>query len=188
MAKPGQSSFRRILLSRLLLLSVPVLLAGMYVTYKKARSTLLETARQNLTESAVRKGERIQETITALQANLVTASESVVLQSQSSEDYQKFVTQLAQQLPSKIQCVQLSNPVSGVLAASTCGTHLLTQPNPSVWPQQAASLSLDRSQVYVTALLPQKPPAAPEEATSDFSKGAHSKSASQLKIVLRAPV
>ena len=188
MAKPGQSSFRRILLSRLLLLSVPVLLAGMYVTYRKARSTLLETARQNLTESAVRKGERIQETITALQANLVTASESVVLQSQSSEDYQKFVTQLAQQLPSKIQCVQLSNVVSGAIAASTCGSHLLTLPNPSVWPQQAASLSLDRSQVYVTALLPQKPPAAPEESTSDFPKGDRSKSVSQLKLVLSAPV
>ncbi len=69
MAKPGQSSFRRILLSRLLLLSVPVLLAGVYVTYKKARSTFLETTRQNLTESAVRKGETIQQAIVSLQAN-----------------------------------------------------------------------------------------------------------------------
>ena len=55
----GQSSFRRILLSRLLLLSVPVLLTGVYVTYRKARSAFLETARKNLTESAILKGESI---------------------------------------------------------------------------------------------------------------------------------
>ena len=56
---PGQSSFRRILLSRILLVSVPVLLVGVYVTYRKARSAFLETARQNLTESAIRKGESL---------------------------------------------------------------------------------------------------------------------------------
>ena len=65
MAKLGQSSFRRILLSRILLLSIPVLLIGEAVTYKKARSSLLETARWNLTESAVKKGENINNAIAA---------------------------------------------------------------------------------------------------------------------------
>jgi two-component system sensor histidine kinase BarA len=92
-----------------------------YVTYRKARSVLLETARQNLTESAVRKGESIQQSIAALQANLVTASETVVLQSQSPEDYQPFINQLAQQLPTPIQCVQLSDLKTKAIAASTCG-------------------------------------------------------------------
>ncbi len=55
MAKPRQSSFRRILVSKILLLSVPVLLIGEIVAYKNARSSLLETARQFLTESAIIK-------------------------------------------------------------------------------------------------------------------------------------
>ncbi|MEN9567824.1 MAG: hypothetical protein RLZZ69_3020 [Cyanobacteriota bacterium] len=67
---PSQSSFRRILLSRILLVSVPVLLIGVYVTYRKARSAFLETAKQNLTESAVRKGEIVEQSIKALQSNL----------------------------------------------------------------------------------------------------------------------
>ncbi|MFM6406556.1 MAG: two-component sensor histidine kinase, partial [Microcystis sp.] len=65
----GQSSFRRILLSRLLLISVPVLLMGVYVTYRKARSAFLETARQNLTESAIRKADNIEQSIQFLRAN-----------------------------------------------------------------------------------------------------------------------
>jgi len=188
MAKLGQSSFRRILLSRLLLLSVPVLLAGVYVTYKKARSTLLDTARQNLKESAVRKGERIHETIAALQANLLTASESVVLQSQSAKDYQRFITQLAQQLPSQIQCVQLSDVATKAIAASTCGARFLTAPEATLWPQQIASLTSEPSKVYVTTLLPQKLLEAQQGATSAQTNADASSWANQLKLLLSAPV
>jgi len=188
MAKLGQSSFRRILLSRLLLLSVPVLLAGVYVTYKKARSTLLDTARQNLKESAVRKGERIHETIAALQANLLTASESVVLQSQSAKDYQRFITQLAQQLPTQIQCVQLSDVATKAIAASTCGARFLTAPEATLWPQQIASLTSEPSKVYVTTLLPQKLLEAQQGATSAQTNADASSWANQLKLLLSAPV
>jgi len=51
-----------------------VLLLGQYVTYRKACSTLLETASQNLTESAITEGSRIEEAIAAWQSNLLTAT------------------------------------------------------------------------------------------------------------------
>lgn len=189
MAKPGQSSFRRILLSRLLLLSVPVLLAGVYVTYRKARTTLLETARQNLKESAVRKGERIQENIAALQANLVTASESVVLQSQSSKDYQRFVTQLAQQFPQQLQCVQLRNVETKAIAASTCRNQLLTPPElVSQWSQKIGSLISERSKVPVTTLLPQQLQVTQSGINSHPIQTDPSSLANQLKLVSSAPV
>jgi hypothetical protein len=108
MVKLGQSSFRRILLSRILLLSVPVLLVGEYVTYRKARSTLLETARQNLTESAVRKAETIEQWAKSLKSNLIGASESSMLQSVDPKDYQKFIAQLGQRLPAQVDCLQLT--------------------------------------------------------------------------------
>jgi sensor domain CHASE-containing protein len=66
MAKHRQSSFRQILVSKILLLSVPILLIGEIVAYQKARYSLLETARQNLTASAILKGEKIVEAIAAL--------------------------------------------------------------------------------------------------------------------------
>ncbi|HEY9632223.1 MAG TPA: ATP-binding protein [Coleofasciculaceae cyanobacterium] len=181
MAKPGQSSFRRILLSRLLLLSVPVLLAGVYVTYRTARKTLLETARQNLIESAVRKGERIQDSIAALQASLVTASETVVLQSESKEAYQRFIEQLAKQLPAQSQCVQLIDLDTKKLAVSTCGNQSISSIPEGLWPQQQQQLLPDRSKVYVRAILPQTAPTAVTET-------ANVKPPNQLTLVLSVPI
>lgn len=176
MVKLGQSSFRRILLSRLLLLSVPVLLAGMYLTYRKARTTLLETARQNLKESAVSKGERIQESIAALKSNLVTASETVALQSQFLEEHQQFITKIARQLPTQVQCVYLTDMQTKKLIANSCGERKLAQSPSNEWFQQISSLPRDHSEVDVRVLLPEK---LPTNITSN---------ANQLKVVLGAPV
>jgi two-component system, NarL family, sensor histidine kinase BarA len=116
----GQSSFRRILLSRLLLLSVPVLLVGVYFTYRKARSAFVETARQNLTESAVRKGEAIEESIKAIEANLLTASNNLVFKSDSPQQHQVFIQRLEQLLPTKINCIQVISLQTKKIDASTC--------------------------------------------------------------------
>lgn len=107
MAKPSQSSFRRLLLSRILLLSIPVLLIGEALTYRKVRSSLLETARWNLTESAVKKGESITNEIAALKTNLVMASQTTVLQSGSPKQAQIFLEQLAPQLPPTLNACNL---------------------------------------------------------------------------------
>lgn len=120
MAKPRQSSFRRILVTRILLLSIPVLLIGEVVAFKRARSSLLETARQNLTESAILKGENIANEIAALKSNLLNSSQTRILQSGSPEQLQQFITRLAQQLPQQIECVQLTNLKSGNIVATTC--------------------------------------------------------------------
>src|SRR5919199_3117247 len=182
MAKPGQYSFRRILLSSLLLLSVPVLLLGVYVTYRKARSTLLGTTRQNLIESAVSKGENIQQSVAALKANLETASESVELQSQSPEAYQGFIDKLAQQLPNLIECVQLSDIQTRQIVASTCGNRAIASEQATLWPWQRTLLPRNRSPVYVTALLPVKSPktGSTNPNGDDFTN--------QLTLVFSAPV
>lgn len=192
MTKLGQSSFRRILLSRFLLLSVPVLLVGVYVTYRKTRSVLLETARQNLTESAGRKGESIQQAITALKSNLLTASESTVFQSNSPAAKRQFVNHLAQQLPTQIQCVQLTDLKANASVASTCGNRLLIHTNSlgvtednalvTFWPQQLADPYPNRSQqVYVTALFPQN-------ASTVRGKALESNTSAQLHLVFSAPI
>lgn len=180
MGKLGQSSFRRILLSRILLLSVPILLVGEYVTYKKARSGLLETARQNLTESAVRKGERIEELIAALKSNLMVASQASVLKSNSSssEVNQKFISQLATQLPTKIQCIQLTNFKTGKFIAGTCGNLSIVSLPPNLWAEKQTELLPDLSNVYVTTLISKKV-INKDNAPSDTN---------QFQLILSAPV
>lgn len=186
MVKPGLSSFRRILLSRLLLLSVPVLLTGVYVTYTKARSLLLDSARQNLTESAVVQAQKIQESIAALKANLVSASQAVALKSESPTAYQKFVEQLAQLLPHQIDCVQLIELQSKTMAASTCAKQLLTKRPTFVSSVQQSQSLAKHNDVEVTILLPKHSSTHP--STTLTSQLYPPKSTSQLKLVLSAPV
>ncbi|KYC35169.1 histidine kinase [Scytonema hofmannii PCC 7110] len=121
MAKPRQSSFRRILVSKILLLSVPVLLIGEIVAYKKARSSLLETARQNLTESAIIKGEKLVEASAALKINVINASQTTTVRSGLPMEVQRFLSKIAKQLPKQIDCIQLIDPQNNDILASTCG-------------------------------------------------------------------
>ncbi|BAZ67383.1 MAG: HAMP domain-containing protein [Pelatocladus maniniholoensis HA4357-MV3] len=129
MANQRQSSFRRILVSKILLLSVPVLLIGEIVAYQKARYSLLETARQNLTASAVLKGEKVADTISALKANLFTATQTQVIQSGTLAQKEDFINQLAQQQPRQIECIQLVDSNSDEISASTCGQEPVNQSN-----------------------------------------------------------
>jgi signal transduction histidine kinase len=194
MVKLGQSSFRRILLSRILLLSVPVLLVGEYVTYRKARSTLLETARQNLTESAVRKAETIEQWAKSLKSNLIGASESSMLQSVDPKDYQKFIAQLGQRLPAQVDCLQLTDLQTNQVIASTCGQQPIQSLPANFWPpvQQQQTL-LDDKSVYISLSLPhQRQGKANDQnvalAAEDFPGAGKEGSDSQASLVLSAPV
>ena len=183
MFKSSPISFRRILLSRILLLLVPVLLSGVYVTYRKARSSLLETARQNVKEEAIREGERLTDNINALEANLLTASAAKVWEERSPRDSQEFLRQLQQKLPTDIQCIQLTDILSQNILASTCGNQPLAIAPENFWPSQQEASFLRDQKIYVTALgnlrptLPQQS-STPEESTP----------ASQLFLTFSVPI
>jgi two-component system, NarL family, sensor histidine kinase BarA len=175
----GQSSFRRILLSRLLLLSVPVLLLGVYVTYRKARSAFLETARQNLTESAVRKSESIIQSIEALQTNLANASDAAILKVGSVEEHQVFIAQLAQVLPTNILCVQLNDLITNRVTATTCGE--VPNLDRLSWSRRQQNVVTTPNEVNVNLLLPSQTQAAKANLKDQSSQD-------QLKLWLTAPV
>lgn len=175
MAKPGQSSFRRILLSRVLLLSIPVLLTGEFVAYRKAKDGLLETARQNLTESAVRKGENIRDLVEAMRSNLVTAGEAFADQIEQPEKAQDFVTRLSRWLPAGVQCVQLTNIQTGLIEASTCGNQPIAQVFNKLWSNQSQVLLDPRASVQISSVSQFKPTTQPD-------------SLRQLSLVFSAPI
>ena len=144
MAKSRQSSFRQILVTRILLVFVPVLLVGEMVALNKARSSLLNTARQNLTESADNKGEKISDDITALRSNLITASQTKVIQSGSPIQIEHFLKQLKKQLPTQIDCLQFTGIKKGEIIASSCGIQEITP----------SGLSPDNDDVDIQFVLP----------------------------------
>ncbi len=175
MAMFRQPSFRRILLFRILLISVPILLIGVAVTFRKARSSLLYTARQNLAESAERKAENIKISIQSLKTSLLTASRTSALQSSSVEISQSFLEDLAPELPTQINCLQLTEQQTGAIVASTCGNQPLELSFLPDWSQTTSWTEPDQFQVFPT--LPQPGAAAEQE---DFR--------SELNLVVSAPV
>jgi signal transduction histidine kinase len=150
MARPGQSSFRRTLLSKILLLSIPVLLTGEFVAYKKARSSLLETARQNLTESAVRKGENIRDLVDATRSTLVAASAAYANEPDKPTKAQDFASRLTRWLPTGVQCVQLKNLQTQRLEASTCGNTAIAQVSGAEWSDRSRVVLDPRTSVHIS--------------------------------------
>lgn len=175
MAKSRQSSFRRILLRRLLLLSIPVLLTGEVVAYKKARSGLLETARHNLTASAVRKAESLQTSIANLRSNLAIAATSSALQANSPQSTYDFLEQLQRTSPIALQCIQLINIKSRSVKSSTCGNSPITQFPLDPWASLAASNLADTKNIQVSLIQPTR---GGGEISVDH----------QLNLVMSAPV
>ncbi|MCC5646418.1 two-component sensor histidine kinase [Nostoc sp. CHAB 5824] len=166
MTNSRQSSFRRILVTRILLLFVPVLLIGEIVALNKARSSILGTARQNLTESAISKGERIGDAIAILKANLLTVSKTTVIPSVPIQE-QEILTQLKQQLPASIECMQLTNLLNQEIIASSCGDQAIGE----------LRLPLPSDGIDVKAIFPPKVGITGKRNTQN-----------QLQVVLSAPV
>jgi signal transduction histidine kinase len=175
MAKPGQASFRRILLARILLLSIPVLLTGEFVAYKKARSSLLESARQNLTESAVRKGETIRDLIESTRSNVVAASAAFAASVKQPAAAQPFVDRLTRWLPADVQCVQVIDLKTGQATASTCGQSPIAQLTPDLWANSQSSQQDPLAQVRIS-------PVQQNSVLKQFPK------ARQLNLVFSAPI
>ncbi|MBE9047066.1 two-component sensor histidine kinase [Pleurocapsales cyanobacterium LEGE 10410] len=176
---PGQSSFRRILLSRILLVSVPVLLVGVYVTYRKARSAFLETARQNLTESAVRKGEIVKQSIEALQNNLASASDAAIARSDRL-DPELFISQLEEVLPTEVLCAQITDLDTNQISATTCAEPIELEN--SAWKKKKQRILTTSAQISVKLLLPST------SLVRDSEDANENPLRRQLKLWLTAPV
>jgi len=116
---------------------LPVLLVGQYVTYRKARSALLETARINLRESAVNKSHFITYWEKFLRSNLSSASQNSIWRSPNSVgEYQRFIQKLGEQLKEEVNCVQLREIQTNKIIFSTCGDRTLLKIPTNLWKLQ----------------------------------------------------
>jgi signal transduction histidine kinase len=178
-----QPSFRRIMLLRILLVSIPILLVGVAVTFRKTRTSLLHSARQNLTESAINKALTLQSSIHALQLGLVTASETLALRTGDADDAEQFLRELSEQLPANSRCLQLlawsPQTESTTSVVTTCPGEPFEVPSTNEfmlqWPQDRGVL--DNNRFYVQTL---DVNLGPSEEESDVG--------SYLDLIIRTPV
>jgi len=172
-------SFRRILLSRLFFLSVPILLTGVYITYTKARSAFIESARQNLTESAIRQGESIRQSVNEVYANLTIASDLEIFKSDSAVNNLIVISRLTQILPETILCVHLNDPRSSKIIASNCNE--VPETDSTIWPQQKQTFFTPRQQIQVEIILPS---GIKDQEQLNIESSSHN----QIKLWLTAPI
>ncbi|MGF1515725.1 MAG: sensor histidine kinase [Elainellaceae cyanobacterium] len=176
-----QPSFRRILLLRILLISVPILLIGVAVAFRKARTTLLYTAQQNLAESAERKAESIQTSVEALQTSLVATSETLALRTESLEASQAFLEELALRIPVETPCLELREWDTQELVSSVCSSKSeaiaeSVTTTDMLWPRDRDLLVANR--FYVQSLSIDLSPNAPSSSSLQ----------SQLNLISHTPV
>ncbi|GAB4156603.1 MAG: hypothetical protein Fur0046_36570 [Cyanobacteria bacterium J069] len=170
----GQPSFRRLLLTRILLLSIPIVLLGVAVTFRKARTSLLETARQNLTESATRKGNLIRGSIHSLKTSLAIASQTDSLKTGDLAEGQLFLERLLPQLTGA-KCLQLTDLNTRQVVASTCGSAPIKSLTVHPWPYQPNLSTVDPFQQSFLSTQPRQ-------------RIAQSPLNSQLDLVISTPV
>lgn len=119
-------SFRQILLLRILLFSIPILLVGQYATVRKARTSLLDTARQNLTNSAEEKAHTLQQQLATLETSLNMVTQMSTLQTGTPEAIANYLSSYSDRSPLPIDCWQLQSPTTQETVLDTCnGTPLL---------------------------------------------------------------
>lgn len=157
------------------------------MTFRKARTSLLYTARQNLAESAIRKAEDIQSLIKALQTNLATASRTSILQAGQPETIQTYLNQLATDLPTEIHCLQLIDWQTGNLTATTCGNQPILSEIEMPWATQQSEINVDS--FYLNTLSNRQAiPDGQSEPSSESAQVDPAEFATELNLIISTPV
>ena len=140
-------SFRHNLLFRILVFSVPMLLLGQYVALRKARTSLLTTARQNLTSSAIRKAEELEIGIRSVEVDLDLLGQTTAFRSGNAEAIKATLSQFEEDTPYTIKCVELLAPKAKAAAVNTCDRRSIVPSAKQVpWLQSG---SVEKADFYV---------------------------------------
>ncbi|MGD1863022.1 MAG: ATP-binding protein [Phormidesmis sp.] len=157
-------SFRRNLLLRILAFSLPILFIGQAIVLRKARTSLLTTARQNLTSSAIRKAEELETGIQSVEATLALLAQTEAFQTGDVDAIRDLLDRFTQDTtPYTINCVELKAPKAQASAINTCVSDLanILTPTPAIAPSVLGNTTQNESTATNT---PEKP-RTPSEST-----------------------
>jgi signal transduction histidine kinase len=139
-------SLRRNLLLKILAFSMPILLFGQAVALRKARTSLLDTARQNLTSSAIRKAEELETGVRSIEANLDLLGQTAAFQSGNAEGMKRVVEDFSGDTTYRIGCVEVKAPLADASIVNTCDRSIIPGAKQVPWLQAG---SLDKPDFYV---------------------------------------
>ncbi|MDB9493820.1 ATP-binding protein [Spirulina major CS-329] len=138
MLQPSPSSFRRLLLIRLLFLTVPAFVIGVMITYgmtyRQARTAMRQAVGNHLTASADRYSNDIEYEITQVNRELTLVRQSFAALSSTSSDVQASLTTISQSLHPTLDCLQLQDLQTRTVLASTCHQERIAPPAALSWP------------------------------------------------------
>ncbi len=154
-------SFRRNLLLKILAFSVPILLIGQAVALRKARTSLLKTARQNLTSSAIRKAEELETGIQSVEADLDLLARTEAFQSGDSRRIEQVISSFTEDIPYTVSCVELIAPRAETAVLNTCRRSIIPSTKQVPWLQNG---SVEQPDFYVFSPGPESPTAMPASA------------------------
>jgi len=150
MPNPRPQSFRRLLILRLLLLGIPILLIGQYFTLRKARTGLLETARQNLASSAVRKADFLRQSSSLLSHQAQMLAQSQAFESGDLAAIETTLAQFTTRSTLSTTCAELWNASGEAILLSTCDRGEFPAPTFS-WNATASAGSTEFQLMGITA-------------------------------------
>ncbi|MEM6867845.1 MAG: ATP-binding protein [Cyanobacteria bacterium P01_C01_bin.121] len=159
-------SFRRNLLVRILAFSLPILFIGQAIVLRKARTSLLTTARQNLTSSATRKAEELETGIQSVEATLDVLAQTEDFQTGDVDAIRVLLNRFTQDVtPYTISCFELKAPKSQTSAINTCVNDFadISTPLPTNAPLEPAKADVPGDGANVST--PDASTPAPTEAT-----------------------
>lgn len=183
-------SFRHNLLVKILSFSLPILFVGQAVALSKARNSLLLSAQQNLTSSAIRKAEALETGIQAIDANIDLLAQTEAFQSNDLEAVQLILDRVIRDTkPYDISCVELKAPQAKQALINTCDRTIIPSAKQVPWLQSG---SVEIADFYVfspgadaaTASTPTDPPSAtnaPEEKEIPIDRAL-------IKFIVASPV
>ncbi|MBT9311464.1 sensor histidine kinase [Leptothoe kymatousa] len=174
-------SFRRLLILRILLLSTPILLIGQAITLRKARSSLLETARQNLTSSAINKATGLQESVRAVESEMLLLADSQALKVGDTNAVSDALSRYSKVASHTVVCLELTEAETGTVISTTCSTPLLPTPLQLPWQQEPTG----NPDFYLVDL------DSPREGGSTFTRDTYEEPGmrpSLLDLIVAAPI
>lgn len=175
-------SFRRNLLLKILAFSMPILLIGQAVALRKARTSLLKTARQNLTNSAVRKTEELETGIQSVAANIDLIAQTEALRSGDPKRIEQVIASFSQDTPYTISCVELTAPQAETATVNTCDHAIVPSAKQAPWLQSGG---LEQPDFYVFS--PTLDPAISRPST-DAKVAAHAANRALVKFIVASPI
>jgi signal transduction histidine kinase len=112
---------------------------GQAVALSKARSSLLLSAQQNLTSSAIRKAEALQTGIQAIDANIDLLAQTEAFQSNDIEAVQSILNRvIGDTKPYDISCVELKAPQDKQALINTCDRTIIPSAKQVPWLQSGS--------------------------------------------------